>query len=53
MLISVWIEFLQATQIFGVYLLLPVIWKGKLLEVLYFLSSLGEYVRLDKPIILS
>ena len=53
MILSVWTEFLQGTQLVGVYLFLPVIWKGKMLETLYFLYSIGEYVKLDKPIILS
>jgi len=53
MLVSTWVELIQHIQLFGVYLFLPVIWKGKLLEALYLLNTLGEYIHLKQPIILT
>jgi hypothetical protein len=49
MLISTMIVFFQAIQIYGVYLFLPVVWRGKTLSIFLGCYSQGEYVRMMKP----
>lgn len=51
MILSTLVYFYQLTQLYGVFLFLPVVWNGNLLSSLLGFYSQGEYLRLDDPIL--
>lgn len=51
MVISTFVRFYQLLQLFAVYLYLPVVWKGNLLDSLIGFYQIGEFARLGSPIL--